>query len=64
MKPRATTRTARATDQLDLVEVVLALKDGVVVGHAALRRLAVGAYEVKKVYVVLEARVSASREHS
>jgi GNAT superfamily N-acetyltransferase len=53
---RELTRTALATDQLDLVEVLLALDDGVVVGHAALRPLDAGGYEVKKVYVVPEAR--------
>ena len=47
---------ALTTDQADLVEVVLAVKDGTPVGHAALRRLAEGGLEVKKVYVVPAAR--------
>lgn len=53
---RTHTRTALSTNQSDLVGVVLALDDGVPVGHAALRTLADGGYEVKKVYVVPEAR--------
>lgn len=48
--------TALATNQDDLVDVVIAEEDGVDLGHAALRALAAGGYEVKKVYVVPEAR--------
>lgn len=47
---------ALATDQADLVEVVIASEDGVDVGHAALRALAGGGYEVKKVFVPVAAR--------
>ena len=48
--------TALATNQDDLVDVVIAVEDGVDLGHAALRALAGGGFEVKKVYVVPEAR--------
>ncbi len=54
--PRERLLAALTTDQADLVEVVLAVKDGVPVGHAALRRLAEGSLEVKKVYVEPAAR--------
>jgi len=47
---------ALGTNQDDLVEVVIAEEDGVALGHAALRALAGGGYEVKKVFVVPEAR--------
>jgi GNAT superfamily N-acetyltransferase len=53
---RSRTSAALATEQLELVEVVLALDDGEPVGHAALRSLDGGGYEVKKVYVVPAAR--------
>lgn len=53
---RERVRAALSTDQLDLVEVVLALDDGQPVGQAALRALTAGGFEVKKVYVVPEAR--------
>ena len=48
--------TALHTDQKDLVEVVIASEDGVDLGHAALRHLAAGGYEVKKVFVAAAAR--------
>lgn len=48
--------TALATNQADLVDVVIAHEDGADLGHAALRALAAGGYEVKKVYVLPEAR--------
>lgn len=48
--------TALHTDQADLVEVVIACEDGVDLGHAALRHLAAGGYEVKKVFVATAAR--------
>jgi GNAT superfamily N-acetyltransferase len=48
--------TALATDQADLIEVVIASENGADLGHAALRALPSGGYEVKKVYVVPEAR--------
>lgn len=48
--------TALSTDQADLVEVVLAIDGGELVGHAALRPLAAGGFEVKKVFVVPAAR--------
>ena len=47
---------ALGTDQADLVEVVIAAERGVDLGHAALRALAGGGYEVKKVFVVPVAR--------
>ena len=43
------------TDQADLVQVVIALEDGVPVGHAALRPLNEG-FEVKKVFVQVPSR--------
>lgn len=48
--------TALATDQADLVEVVIASENGSDLGHAALRSLPAGGFEVKKVYVRPEAR--------
>jgi len=48
--------TALHTDQADLFAVVIAVEDGVDLGHAALRRLREGGLEVKKVYVRPEAR--------
>lgn len=53
---RARVDTALHTDQADLFEVVIAVEDGADLGHAALRRLAEGGLEVKKVYVRPEAR--------
>ena len=53
---RAKVDTALHTDQADLVEVVIATEDGVDLGHAALRHLAAGGYEVKKVFVAPAAR--------
>ncbi len=53
---RERVNTALHTDQADLVEVVIASEDGVDLGHAALRHLAAGGYEVKKVFVQAEAR--------
>lgn len=47
--------TALHTDQADLVHVVIALEDGVPVGHAALRPLTEG-FEVKKVFVQVPSR--------
>lgn len=47
---------ALATNQADLVDVVIATEDGVDLGHAALRALAEGGFEVKKVFVRPEAR--------
>lgn len=49
-------RTALHTEQADLVEVVIAVDDGMDVGHAALRALADGGFEVKKVFVRDSAR--------
>ena len=48
--------TALHTDQADLIEAVIATEDGVDLGHAALRVLPEGGFEVKKVYVVPAAR--------
>jgi GNAT superfamily N-acetyltransferase len=58
MEPELRERVNAAlhTDQADLVEVVIATEDGVDLGHAALRALAGGGYEVKKVFVRAEAR--------
>ena len=53
---RAKVDTALHTDQADLVEVAIATEDGVDLGHAALRHLAAGGYEVKKVFVYPVAR--------
>jgi len=47
---------ALSTEQADLIEVAIAVDDGVDVGHAALRALADGGLEVKKVYVPPAAR--------
>jgi GNAT superfamily N-acetyltransferase len=48
---RARLDAALHTDQAELVEVVIASEGGVDLGHAALRALAGGGYEVKKVFV-------------
>jgi GNAT superfamily N-acetyltransferase len=58
MDPAVRERVSAAlgTDQADLVEVVIAVDGGVDVGHAALRQLADGGYEVKKVFVPVAAR--------
>jgi len=53
---RARLDVALHTDQADLFAVVIAVEDGVDLGHAALRRLADGGLEVKKVYVRPAAR--------
>lgn len=53
---RSRASAALATNQADLVEVLIALDDGFPVGHVALRALADGGYEVKKLYVAPEAR--------
>jgi len=53
---RARLDAALHTDQEDLTEVVIASEDGVDLGHAALRALADGGYEVKKVFVFPHAR--------
>jgi GNAT superfamily N-acetyltransferase len=53
---RERVNAALHTDQADLVEVVIATEDGADLGHAALRALAAGGVEVKKVYVRPEAR--------
>lgn len=53
---RAKLDAALHTDQADLVDVVIASEDGVDLGHAALRALAEGGFEVKKVFVRPEAR--------
>ncbi len=53
---RARLDAALHTDQKDLTEVVIASDDGVDLGHAALRALDGGGYEVKKVLVLPQAR--------
>ena len=53
---RARRDAALHTDQKDLTEVVIAAERGVDLGHAALRPLADGGYEVKKVFVFPHAR--------
>jgi GNAT superfamily N-acetyltransferase len=58
MEPEVRERVDAAlhTEQADLVEVVIAVEDGADVGHAALRALTCGGYEVKKVFVRSAAR--------
>lgn len=53
---RARLDEALHTEQQDLTDVVIAAEDGVDLGHAALRPLADGGYEVKKVFVLPQAR--------
>ena len=53
---RARRDAALHTDQKDLTDVVIASEDGRDLGHAALRPLADGGYEVKKVFVLAQAR--------
>ena len=53
---RARLDAALHTDQKDLTDVVIASEDGRDLGHAALRPLAGGGYEVKKVFVEPVAR--------
>ena len=53
---RARLDEALHTEQEDLTHVVIASEEGVDLGHAALRPLAGGGYEVKKVFVFPQAR--------
>lgn len=53
---RARLDAALHTDQEDLTDVVIASEEGRDLGHAALRPLADGGYEVKKVFVEPVAR--------
>ena len=53
---RARLDEALHTEQEDLTHVVIASEEGIDLGHAALRPLAGGGYEVKKVFVYPTAR--------